>query len=512
MKIVSVSEMIQIEKSANQKGISYSAMMRNAGNGIAAWVKDNCDLSHGIVGLVGSGNNGGDTLIAITKLSSLNFRTFVFLVRPRSEDLLITEYFRSGGEIIDISDNKHISKLEAVLAQDPILLDGMLGTGFRLPLRGSLSAIMGHIKEIAERLPVSRIIAVDCPSGIDCDTGEASKETLIAKNTLTMAAVKQGLLKYPARSYVGEIDLLEIGIPDEHPSKGLNFPQMINANLAKKMLPERPENGHKGTFGTCLVIAGSQEYTGAAFLAGKAAYRSGCGLVNMATPRAVRDALAGELIEAVWTILPDVNGGYAQTGVNFLEPYLHKSDALVIGPGFGLGQTNVQFLEALLEALPKGLRTIIDADGLKLLTRIEDWWERIPDTTVLTPHPGEMSILSGLSIADIVENRWETARAYAQKWGVSLIMKGAMTAVGTPEGELFINPVGDSTLATAGSGDVLSGIIGGLMAQGLSAKTSAVLGVWLHAKAGLLARIEVGSAAAVTAIDILDQAGTCFYK
>ncbi len=507
MKIVTVAEMVQLEKDANTGGISYDVMMKHAGIGITAWLKSNLGLGQGVAGLIGSGNNGGDTIIALTSLARHNIRTYGFLVKQRPGDPLLVDYRQAGGVIVDISGGENLSQLQAVLSQKVVLLDGMLGTGFRLPLRGSLTALMARIRVMVGNPPEARIIAVDCPSGVDCDTGKVSEETLQAKATLTMAAVKQGLLKYPARGFCGDIHLVEIGIPLDDLIKGLDLPELIDQEMVNVLLPSRPMTGHKGTFGTCMVVAGTEPYTGAAYLAGKAAYRAGCGLVNAVTLRSVRDALAGNLIEAIWTVLPEQDGGYDPAGVEKLQPLINKTDSLVLGPGWGLSDSNAAFLTALLQSLPEELPTIIDADALKLLSAIESWWKSVPKNTVLTPHPGEMSVLSGLAIDNIEENRWEIAKNFAQKWGVSLALKGAMSVIGLPNGQTYVNPVGDSALATAGSGDVLSGIIGGLMAQGVPSDKAAILGVWRHAKAGQSAHTAIGSAAGVTALDILEQVG-----
>lgn len=505
MKIVSVEEMVLLEKNANISGIPYETMMKNAGTGVAAWVTENLDLKKGVAGLVGSGNNGGDTLIALTQLSQQNVRTFAFLVRHRESDPYLNEYRNTGGTIIDISSTRNLVVLEEVISEKVILLDGMLGTGFRPPLRGALASVMRKVHDLVSRLPNPQIIAVDCPSGVDCDTGEVAIETLKANATLTMAAVKQGLLKYPARSFAGEIHCLEIGIPIENRLKNKSFPDLIDRQTISQLLPVRPDSGHKGTFGTCMIIAGTEPYTGAAFLAGKAAYRAGCGLVNVATLKKVHDVLAGRLIEAVWTILPENGGGYDPIGVDAIGTASSRADALVIGPGWGVNEINALFLERVLAILPRNKPLLIDADGLKLLNRLNLWWEKLPENTILTPHPGEMALLTGFSVSDIEADRWEIARHYAQKWGVILILKGAMTVIALPKGSLLISPIGDSALATAGSGDVLSGLIGGLLAQGLSQEKASVLGVWIHGRAGQSAHGLRGSAAGVTAVDILDQ-------
>ncbi|MBG0771298.1 MAG: NAD(P)H-hydrate dehydratase [Anaerolineaceae bacterium] len=512
MKIVSVQQMKAIEQSANSAGMSFESMMAHAGGGVADWVLTNMNASKGVAGLVGSGNNGGDTLIALTRIAENGFRTQAFLVRPRENDPLISAYESLGGEVIDLTVNSNIAHLAAFLAPGVILLDGMLGTGFRLPLRDALENLMTQIQEIVRQQPEVQVVAVDCPSGIDCDSGEAAPQTLNAQFTLTMAAVKQGLLREPASNLTGQISLVDIGIGPIEQYLKENNPVLLDPDLIFEMLPDRPEKGHKGTFGTCLVVAGTTQYTGAAYLAGKAAYRAGCGLVNVATLPPVRDSLAGRLIEAVWTILPQNGDGYERTGAGLLQDALKNADSLVVGPGWGLHPVNSDFLEALLPLIPNDLPVVFDADGLKLLGRIEGWWQKIPAQTILTPHPGEMAQITGLSITEIQSNRWDIARQFAMKWGVTLILKGALTVIGTADGTIHINPIQDSALGTAGSGDVLTGIIGGLLAQGVEASNAALLGVWLHGRAGQEAHQRLGGPESVTALDILGEIPTAIRK
>jgi NAD(P)H-hydrate epimerase len=505
MKIVSIEQMQAIERAADASGLSYETMMKNAGRGIANWISQHVSLRKGVIGLVGSGNNGGDTIIALTWLAKWGVRTIAFLAKRRKGDPLLDVYLAHGGAVVDLSENNHLDVLEAALIPEVVVLDGILGTGFRLPLRGSLLDVMAIIhKKLKNRLGLL-VIAVDCPSGVDCDTGEVSDVTLAADHTLTMAAMKKGLLAHPARSFAGEFNYIDIGIED--PSTYLNdhLPVMIDESVISSMLTARPDSGHKGTFGTCLVIAGSAPYTGAAYLAGKAAYRAGCGLVHMGALPEVHSSLSGRLIEAVWTVLPKNAGGFDQKGIIDLEKVLPNVNAIVIGPGWGLSNQNITFLDALLKSLPKTKPLIIDADALKLLVELDQWWDLLPDQTVLTPHPGEMSVLTGMDIRGIQANRWSTAMDYAHRWQVNLVLKGAMTVIASPGVELYVNPVSDTALATAGSGDVLTGFIGGLIAQGISAIQASILGVWIHASAGKLAKTYLGTNFSVTALDILDN-------
>jgi NAD(P)H-hydrate epimerase len=324
-----------------------------------------------------------------------------------------------------------------------------------------------------------------------------------ANDTLCMAAVKQGLLVPPGRSYAGDLSSIDIGIKNIPEIVPDWVPKIVNENFYAENLPVRPDEGHKGTFGTCMVIAGSPSYTGAAYLAGKAAYRSGCGLVHMVSLDRVQQALAGKLVEAVWTILPGKKGAYDPAGINLLNESFEKVDAIVIGPGWGIGECNLLFLERLLERLPQQIPTLFDADSLKLLGSIDEWWKRIPEKSVLTPHPGELSVLSGLPIHVIQSDRWHNTRQFAMDWGVTILLKGAVPVISTPDGQLLINPVSDSILATAGSGDVLSGVIGGFLAQGLSVLKAVALGTCIQAKtARLLRRKSVEGSA--TALDILE--------
>jgi len=510
MKIVTVNQIQAIEKSADASGLSYEQMMSNAGRGVAEWLLKHLSLEPGVVGLIGSGNNGGDTLIALTRLAEHGVRTMGFLVKQRDGDKLVEGYLNSGGKIVEIYQSQNLELLDLALSSGVVILDGILGTGIKLPLRADLYDLMAKIHRIIEKRSETRKIAIDCPSGVDCDTGEVSDVTIPAEDTLCMAAVKQGLLRQPGRSYTGRIHCINIGITSlsEHISEPL--PEMINADFVKKNLPHRPETGHKGTFGTCVVIAGTVPYTGAAYLAGKAAYRAGCGLVHVATLREVHQSLSGKLIEAVWTVLPGIGDGYLPEAVEGLVDPLENATSLVLGPGWGLKHETGEFLDRLLDQIPANLPTLIDADGLKLLSRLDRWWTRLPNQTILTPHPGEMAVLTGLTTSEIQANRWEIAQTFAEKWGVTLVLKGAMTVVASPDSALYVIPISDSAMATAGSGDVLSGVIGGLLAQGADTTSAGFLGAWLHAHAGEIAHAKVGSSYSVTAMDILDAVANAF--
>jgi NAD(P)H-hydrate epimerase len=373
------------------------------------------------------------------------------------------------------------------------------------------------------------VVAVDCPSGVDCDSGEVAEETIPADLTVTMAAVKQGLVKLPAFEYAGELQVVDIGLPAE--LKSLNDVQVEVADeeLVASLLPERPLDSHKGTYGTALIVAGSVSYTGAAVLAGEAAYRSGAGLVTLAIPASLHSALARQLPEATWILLPHEMGVIAEGAIDPLAKKLDRATAMLIGPGLGTEETTRLFLENVLagkvaqkksaarigflhdEGKPNDGKNgtlpplVIDADGLNLLARIKDWHTTLPAQVILTPHPGEMSTLTGLSKELIQEDRQAIASQYAKTWGHVVVLKGAFTVIASPDGRVTVIPVASPALARAGTGDVLAGLIVGLRAQGVDAYEAAVAGAWIHAQAGLYAAEDLGTAASVMASDVLNS-------
>jgi len=504
MKLVTVSEMKAIEKQADASGLSYAQMMENAGRGLADIVYavgEENDWDE-VLGLVGSGNNGGDALVALAYLAQAGWRAKAYCIKPRSDELA-QRFLEAGGEILLAEEDDEFDSLAACLETADILLDGLLGTGIQLPLKPELANLLFAAQSIFASLDEPPfVVAVDCPSGVDCDTGAAADETIPADLTVTMACVKQGLLRFPAFDLAGELDVADIGLPDDLPAL-TQLPRFVpDVEWVADQLPPRPSDAHKGTFGTALVAAGSVAYTGAAYLSAKAAYRVGAGLVTLAVPAPLHAALAGQLPEVTWLPLPHENGFVARAGAISVTQHLGRATALLVGCGFGLEETTRDFLAKLLEAKLPPL--VIDADGLKLLAQIPDWQKKLPTLTVLTPHPGEMSVLTGLSKDDIQNNREFVAEKYAKEWGHIVVLKGAFTVIAAPDGKTAVLPFASPALARAGTGDVLAGLIVGLRAQGVDAFEAAAAGAWIHAQAGLTALSEVGSAASVLAGDVLD--------
>lgn len=524
MKLVSVSEMQAIEREANASGYTYAHMMEQAGGNLAQVVIEECYdlLAGGILGLVGSGNNGGDTLVALALLAKEGVNATACILRPRPlDDPLVARLNESGGSVIDAINLSDYAQFTDILSQHSILLDGILGTGFRLPLKDDLARLMAAVKSrLAGPGKHPFVVAVDCPSGIDCDSGAAADECLPADLTVTMAAIKQGLLKFPAYNLVGKLRLIGIGLPAD----GVGIAawdsvrrSVVDEQAVRKILPSRLLDAHKGTFGAALIVAGSVPYTGAALLAAEAAYRVGAGLVTLAVPEPLHNALAGQLPEATWLPLPEDGGFIAGEACDAILRSLDRTTAMLIGPGLGLEEPTARFMRRILgnqastelgfiptrQPLNKLPPLVIDADGLKLLARIEDWPGVLPPGTILTPHPGEMSVLTGLPTKEIQANRMSLAEKFSREWDVVLVLKGAFTIIAAPDGQSAMIPVATPALARAGTGDVLAGLIVGLSAQGVLAADAAIAGAWIHAQAGLAALEQVGNPASVLAGDVL---------
>jgi NAD(P)H-hydrate epimerase len=518
-----------IEKEADAGGLTYDQMMQNAGEELAEVVADLFvdEDQMEVVGLVGPGNNGGDTLVALIALMEQGWKAGAYLIKRKKDDL-VKRFVDAGGEVY--SGDDAFDRLAESLESADVLLDGVLGTGIQLPLKKDVAEVLSEAGDVLESLDEPPlVIAVDCPSGVDCDSGEAADETLHADLTVTMAAVKQGLLKLPAYEYAGGLHVVDIGLSADLASLKELKVDVADEDSISALMPERALDSHKGTFGTALIAAGSINYTGAVVLAGEAAYRAGAGLVQLAIPASIHAAVAGEVPEATWVLLPHSTGVIASDAAEVLAKNFERATALLIGPGLGTEDTTKEFIEDLLAgntsvkkpvprigfvhgeeekkenkngSLPP---LIVDADGLRLLAQIKDWHSKLPAPAILTPHPGEMAVLTGLPKEEIQEDRRAVAERFAKDWGHVLVLKGAFTVIASPDGRMTVIPVASPALARAGTGDVLAGLIVGLRAQGLEAYEAAVAGAWIHAQAGLYAADDLGTTASVMAGDVLNS-------
>ena len=521
MKTLSVEEMLKQEQAAILSGISVDQLLQNAGQNLAKVIERRFSSGpKSIVALVGRGNNGGDALVALSHLTEHGWKARALIMTERSDVSLVHQAVSAGVEILEVKNVADPREMADLLDGHSILLDALLGTGFSGSVRPELAALMRLVYQALPWLPRRPfIVAVDCPSGVNCSTGQADPEVLPADLTICMAACKQGLLLQPAFSFVGELASAGIGIEILNGAAGLL--EVVEAEDVKAVLPERSWNAHKGTAGRLVVCGGSVEYVGAPVLSGLGAYAVGAGLVRMVVPSIVQTSAATMLPEAIWTLMPTTDGVMAESGTELLMHAIKGNKALVFGPGMGQLPASQKLVRSFFTRLAAGAEhhsrplgfgradpyneqvdsgsshnvppIVVDADGLRSLTALPQWWCTLPPGSVITPHPGEMAALTGRSVADVQSDRLETARNGASNWGCIVVLKGAQTVVAEPGGRAAIIPISAPALAKAGTGDVLAGVIGALLAQGVDSFSAAWAGAWLHARAGLALQVRHGN-------------------
>jgi len=484
--------------------------------------------------LVGPGNNGGDGLVAGRYLAEAGAVVAFYLFKPRDaaddENLALVE--EMGLELLLADYDQRYRVLRHRLRLSDIIIDGLLGTGVSRPIEGPLAALMEQVKSGIEEkrraaapgqpalfsvaaLPTvdddggderparPEVVAIDCPSGLNCDSGALDPLTVPADLTVTFAGPKRGHFLFPGAAACGELVVADIGFDPKLPAVKDVALRLATAALARELLPARPPDGHKGTFGTALIAAGSVRYWGAPALAARGAFRAGAGLVTLAVPQRLRPSLAGQFPEATYPAVTDTDTLGVATA-NLLLGNLASTSALLVGPGLGEAGS---FLGALLDGLRHPEEggvvppLVVDADGLNMLAALPEWPGRLPPNSVLTPHPGEMARLVGRPLSAVRdEDRVALARESAAEWGHVVVLKGAFTVVAAPpdpatgEGRATLLPFANPLLAVAGSGDVLGGILVGLLAQGLAPYDAAVLAAYLHGAAGQLAADYWGTA------------------
>lgn len=528
-KIVTTKEMQALENAADAQGLSFDEMIQNAGKTIADVAISRLGKVEGkrVVILAGKGNNGGDGLVAALHLANAGAQVSVYLSEERTEDDELLKPLQDMQLLVAVyADDQRSRVLRNILKSADVVIDSILGTGVQLPLKGAVKEVLSKTQQIlSNREALPYVIAVDCPSGLDCDTGEIADEALKADLTITLAAAKPGLISFPGAEYVGELVIGDIGLPPRLKELSKINLDLQTAESTVRLLPQRPIGAHKGTFGRVLIVAGSINYPGAAVLAGVAAYRSGVGLVTLAVPASIQSMLVPTLPEATWILLPHEMGALNENGFDIIAKEYATTQTMLIGPGLGqddatLGLLSKLFRSAELSDLPQigFLQSreemshrpneippcVVDADGLNLLAKIDNWSQLLPAASILTPHPGEMATLTGRSKDEIQQNRVAAAREFAKAWGHVVTLKGAFTVVASPDGRASVMPIATAALARAGTGDVLAGVIAGFRAQGLEAYDAAVAGSYIHARAGEFAAQSLGTEASVLAGEVAE--------
>ncbi len=507
MKAVTAAEMRQIEDAAIRQGTSLDTLMQKAGRSVADSVVQALGgrvAQRCVLVLAGPGRNGGDGLIAARLLAQRGASVTVACPLPRGEnDSLLVECAAAGCKILPDLANENAM----ALASAEIVVDGILGTGRSRAIEGRAGEVLRAVAEARARPARPIILAVDVPSGLDPDTGIADTSTVAADISIALGSVKQGCLTASGAENCGQIQVASIGLESVGSESGI---EILDCQTIAEMLPVRPVTGHKGTFGHAVIIGGAEAYRGAPALAAKAAARAGAGTVAIASPERVTDSVAAITPEA--THIPirqwDEGGADERSGVSQLLEALkdRSADAVLIGPGIGLFAMAAELLRSVMAQAPPDVPIALDADALTMLARMPNWWERLKVPAVLTPHPGEMARLCGISVEDVQAARPEIAARKATEWGATVVLKGAYTVVANPNEEPSICPLAFPALASGGTGDTLAGIITGFLAQGLPPCKAAYTGVYVHGVAGILAARANGNLTlGLLASDLIDS-------
>lgn len=495
MKIVTAQEMREIDGKAAEAGISTEYLMENAGRAVAEEIRAHTDFIAGknIVALVGPGNNGGDALVAARYLHGWGADISVYLLVPRAPDDKNLKKLREHDiPILQMGKDSKLTKIRGLLSKAAVVIDGILGTGRARPLEGDFKEVLNRLNQEKLKRPQLMIVAVDIPTGLNADTGAVDQVCPQADLTITLGLPKPGLYTFPGAERAGKVVIADIGLPD-HLSKDVKL-DLITPQWARSALPPRPAAANKGTFGRMLAIVGSENYIGAAYLACMGAARVGAGVVTLSTARSLQPILASKLTEVTYAPLPEAEKGIlsdkASAAILSILPFYR---VVLMGCGLGQHEHTKEFVKNILFNLPdKPPVLVLDADALNVLSVLPGWWTKLPSGTIVTPHAGEMARLLGTSIDEVQGNRLEMARKAAADWHKIVVLKGAFTVIAEPSGKARISGSANAGLATAGTGDVLAGAVAGLAAQGISLFDAAALGVYLHARSGVLVRDELG--------------------
>ena len=501
MKIVTADQMRRLEQACIPLGVSLDDLMEQAGLAVARCARSLLGGAAGqrIVVMVGPGNNGADGFVAARHLQRWGAQVSVHVLGRRLQSDPKRELALHEGIFLqDMVDEAYLPRLQHDLAGSALVIDAVLGTGRARPMEGLLREAMGVLRDVRGLRHSLQVLALDLPSGLDSDTGQVDPACPHADVTAALGFPKVGQFRFPGAESVGRLEVLDIGIPEaaaEGMADELTL-ELTTAHAAATRLPRRPPDSHKGTFGHALVMGGSRHFVGAAYLASQAAARVGPGLVTVAAPQGIHTMLASKLSEVIHLSLPeDDEGRLCGASGEACRSILGRYDAIAIGCGMGRGDGGAELVrEVAMEAGELSRPLLVDADGLNNLSSLPKWWEGRSQPLVLTPHPGEMATLTGLTTAEVQERRVEVAREYAALWRATVVLKGAHTVVASEDGQCYLSPFTNPGLASGGTGDVLSGIIVGLLAQGVTPTDAAVAGVYLHGMAAEMVRAQLGEA------------------
>lgn len=482
MYLVTADEMGRMDRGTiGSFGIPGRVLMENAARGATRWLLDRFpDLGGKRVGVVaGRGNNGGDGHVMARYLFQRGIRTTVYLLSEKERvkgdaaaNLALLETL--GVPVVELPDEGAFDARKSELAHQDLWIDAILGTGLS-------SEVTGYFRSVIDYLNGSGrpIFAVDIPSGLHSDTGQPLGVSIRAAATATFAYPKIGHLVYPGAGLAGDLRVIDIGIPPHIADEIGPRQAIVTPSAVRRILGDRSPEAHKGTTGHLLVVAGSPGKSGAAAMAAMSALRVGAGLVTLCVPKSLNPIMEGHVLEAMTYPLPETGAGILdETVFKTIYDLFADKQCVALGPGLGSAAQTGSLVRRLIAERRKPM--VIDADGLNHLAGHTDTLKEAGPAVILTPHPGEMARLANLPTTEIQKDRVATARRFASEWGVHLVLKGARTVVAHPDGRVYVNPTGNPGMASGGMGDILTGIIAGLVAQGCPPEAAARAGVYLH--------------------------------
>ncbi len=477
--ILTSSAQYELDKRAVTEGISSLMLMESAGRSAAEIILSSVpDIENKrVVTVCGRGSNGGDGLVISRYLHHRSSHLSVFILaqqgqlRPDTEINAAVLEKRASVPVIYLTDD--LSPLQQALTEADVVIDALFGVGLDRPLTGGYSEVIEMINDCQ-----AQCIAIDLPSGLSADSGQVGGAAVEAELTIVMEYLKPAHLLFPARHYIGKVAIAAVDYPESARTEINPSAFLVEQSDIKSLFPERHPNCHKGDCGRVLVIAGSLGMTGAAILTSQAALRSGAGLVYLAAPRSLNLILEATLIETITIPLPDYQGQLSSEAKVPLLANLEKKDVVAIGPGLSRSAQVSDLVRTVLAETR--VPVVLDADGIYAFVDHLHLLKEARTELILTPHPGELAELIKISAEEINADRFSIAQLFAQQYSLYLVLKGRPTVIASPQGKIFVNPTGNTGLATGGSGDLLTGIIAGLIGQGASSLDAALLGVYLH--------------------------------
>ena len=487
-------EAAELDERTQARGVAAEALMEAAGREVADAALRLLGGAYGRRGLVvcGKGNNGGDGLVAARYLDRAGVRTTVLLLDEGAREPAATNLRRL--EATGVRRRPFSSAaIERELERADVAVDAIFGTGFRGSPEGASAEAIRALD--SSGVPV---VAVDIPSGVNGATGAVDGEAMHADITVTFGAPKLGVVLYPGAAFAGVVEVEPIGFPDDLIRSDVH---LVEREDAAALLPRREPDTHKRAAGYAVVVGGSRRMTGAVALAGRAAYRAGAGLVAIAVPERILPVVEGAVREAVFVDLPETDAGSIANGSDRLDEVLGQADALALGPGMTTDPATSEWVRGVVRS--SEVPVVLDADGLNAFAgRADELADRKADL-ILTPHVGEFARLVEASAADLQSDRVLHVRDLAARASATVLLKGSRTLIATPDGLVRVNPTGGPALATGGTGDVLTGMIAGLVARGLEVADAATSAAFAHGIAGRIAAEDLGDGA--TAGDVLDR-------